>query len=188
MKGARPFTDEEITNVFNELKNDRDRTLFMVGIRTGLRIGELLSLKIGDVLEHGVVGSQVTVQKKNTKGKRESKTLPLSDSTKTVLQSYLSTLKNPDPQDPLFKSSQSKRAITRIRAHQIFGVAFDALKMEGNLSSHSCRKTFAHKVHKALGGRIEKTMAALCHKSLNSTVQYLEIDREEVKQAILGLG
>ena len=188
MKGCRSLTDEEIGLVFNTLKSQRDKVLFSLGLSTGLRISELLSLTIGDVLEHGDVGSQVTVAKKNTKGKIESKTLPISEPAKEQLKEYLDQLKFFTPKDPLFRSTQSKRSITRIQAHRILKDAFNTLQLKGNLSTHCLRKTFAHRVHKQMGGNIEMTKVALCHKNLSSTASYIQVNEEEVRKAILSIG
>lgn len=188
MKGCRSLSDKEIEDVFNTLKSLRDKSLFMLGVKTGLRIGELLSLQIKDVVQHGEIGNWVTVQKKNTKGKIESKTLPLTDRIRAVLKEYLDTVPNRDHELPLFKSEQSRKAISRIRAHMILKAAFNELKMTGNLSTHVLRKSFAHRIHIAMGSKIELTQAALGHRSLSSTASYIQVNREEVVQAILGLG
>jgi len=188
MKGCRSLTDKEIENVFNELKTLRDKALFVLGVKSGLRISELLSLNIKDVVEYGVVGSQVTVAKRNTKGKAESKTLPLTVSAKEALQKYLDSIGTLDLNEPLFKSTKANKRIGRMQAHRILKDAFTALELKGNCSSHSLRKSYAHRVHKALGNDILKTQVALSHKSLSSTAQYLQVDRAEVEDAIRGLG
>jgi len=188
MKGARSLTDQEITDVYNSLKSLRDKAFFWLGIKCGLRISEILSLQIKDVMEYGEVGSQVKVRKNNTKGKIESRTLPLTESAKRVLKTYIDSLWKAVPDDMLFKSNQSKEAITVRQANRILKEAFNQLKLQGNCSSHSLRKSYAHRVHKALGEKIEKTQIAMGHKSLSSTVSYIQVNREEVDQAILGMG
>ena len=186
MKGCRSLTDEEIQNVYDALESKRDKALFILGTRSGLRISELLSLTIKDVTEYGQVGSQVTVAKKNTKGKVESKTLPLTETAKQVLSDYIEGRTNMS--EPLFKSTKSNRAITRMQAHRILKGAFNALKLSGKVATHSMRKSYARKVHVALGNDILKTQIALCHKSLSSTSSYLQVDKEEVVKAILSQG
>jgi integrase len=47
---------EEITAVsrsFGGTYAARDRALFILGLKSGFRISELLSLRLGDVLQHG---------------------------------------------------------------------------------------------------------------------------------------
>jgi site-specific recombinase XerD len=188
MKGCRSLSDKEIEDVFNTLKSLRDKSLFLLGIKSGLRISELLSLQIKDVVQHGEIGNWVTVQKKNTKGKIESKTLPLTDRIRTVLKEYLDTVPNRDQELPLFKSTKGRTAITRMQAHRILKTAFNELKMTGNLSTHVLRKSFASRVHVAMGSKIELTQAALCHRSLSSTASYVQVNQEVVVKAILGLG
>jgi site-specific recombinase XerD len=64
MKGCRPLTDNEvqvISRSFGGTFGKRNKALFVVGYRTGFRISELLSLRVGDVQQHGKVVDQVAV-------------------------------------------------------------------------------------------------------------------------------
>ena len=57
MKGTRPLDNTEIRLVsvcFDGVFATRNRGLFMLGVSTGGRISELLSLQIGDVYQIGV--------------------------------------------------------------------------------------------------------------------------------------
>jgi hypothetical protein len=47
----------------------RDRCLFIVGIHTGFRVAELLSLTVGDVWQHNRIPDHVTVQRCHMKRK-----------------------------------------------------------------------------------------------------------------------
>ena len=56
MKGTRPLDNKEIRLVsacFDGTFEARNRGLFMLGVSTGGRISELLSLTIGDVYQNG---------------------------------------------------------------------------------------------------------------------------------------
>ena len=54
MPGCRPFADEEIPRILAELDRQhwglRNRALLILGLKTGFRIAELLSAKVGDFL------------------------------------------------------------------------------------------------------------------------------------------
>ena len=57
MKGTRPLDNSEIRIVsacFTGIFEARNRGLFMLGVSTGGRISELLSLTVGDVYQIGV--------------------------------------------------------------------------------------------------------------------------------------
>lgn len=188
MKGCRALTEQEISDVYSVLKTGRDRTLFVVGLHSGLRISELLSLTISDVMEHGKIGSKLKVAKKNTKGKVESKTLPLTVAAQEELRLFLGDLSLLDSSLPIFKSTQSNRAITRAQAHNVLKYAFNILELKGNLSTHALRKSFANRMHIALGERIERTQIALRHRSLSSTVSYISVDHDEIDKVIASQG
>ena len=56
MKGTRPLNNNEIRLVsacFTGTYEVRNLGLFMLGVSTGGRISELLSLRIGDVYQNG---------------------------------------------------------------------------------------------------------------------------------------
>ena len=57
MKGCRALTADEVarvSKVFRGTYTGRDRALFILGIKTGFQISELLSLQVGDVCSMGV--------------------------------------------------------------------------------------------------------------------------------------
>jgi site-specific recombinase XerD len=192
MGGCRRLTDEEVSAVFEKLGLNRyparDRALFLLGIRSGFRISELLSLKIGQVYQNGQVSRYVSVERKHMKKKLSGRTVVLHPEAKAALESWISELKKEGellPTDPLFKSQEKGKALSRIMAWVILKKAYVLCGLDGKLATHSMRKTFAQKVHKNLGGDIFKTQKALGHASLNSTASYLEVNQEEIDDAIL---
>ena len=90
MKGARPLTDSEVLQVSNSFRGRyalRDRALFVLGIKTGLRISELLSLAVGGVLQHGRIVDRVHVQRRHMKRKTEGRTVLLHPEAQEALGS-----------------------------------------------------------------------------------------------------
>jgi integrase len=179
MHGSRPLTDLEIEVVLSNLKNLRDRTLMIVGLKTGFRISELLSLTVENVTQYGKVANQITVARSNMKGKHSSRTVPLHPQAKKALEDYLLTLGSYDLKTRLFP-------ICRQHASRILKGATTAAKLEGKVSTHSFRKSFCAKVHKALGENIFKTQIAMGHASPASTVHYLSFNQAEIEKAIVG--
>lgn len=78
MKGCRALTADEVVRVsqaFHGTYAERDRALFILGIKTGFRISELLSLGVGDVWQawalrrlHG--GSAPVYERENSRPQR----------------------------------------------------------------------------------------------------------------------
>ena len=80
MKGTRPLNNNEIRLVsacFDGTFEARNRGLFMLGVSTGGRISELLSLQIADVYQNDrpVTDLHAIVQKSDLPNFRESATL-----------------------------------------------------------------------------------------------------------------
>jgi site-specific recombinase XerD len=184
--GTRALTDSEISQVALNLTNLRDKTLFILGVRTGFRISELLSLKVSDVMQHDKVKNSITVTRANMKRKVKSRTVPLHSEAKAILAQYINE-SNLSPNDALFQSRKGLDAITRVQAHRILKDVFEKLNLSGKVACHSMRKTFGTKVYEKTGKDLRATQVALGHESINSTIKYLAVDEEYVQDVILSL-
>jgi integrase len=191
MKGCRPLSDSEIQAITKEL-SIRDRCLFTLGLRTGLRISELLSLNVSAVQDTSLsIRRAVTVAKRATKGKVEGKTLPLHPEAIEAIAAYLKEC--PAGQsEPLFRSKRRRGIFGRLEKSVFHKALKNAcsrarIRDEQLVASHSMRKTFAAKFYEACGQNILLTQKALCHKSLNSTVSYIGVDDSKVSELIRGL-
>lgn len=78
----------------------------------------------------------------------------------------------------------SDKAISRIQANEILGEYFREAGIKkvnnGSYASHSMRKTFAWNMFELLGRDLLKTQRAMGHLNLNSTVSYLDVNKEEI--------
>ena len=81
MKGTRPLDNDEIRRVsgcFTGTYEIRNRSLFMLGVSTGGRISELLSLRVGDVYQNRSAVSDLLFKKSIVKGKENSRAVPVN--------------------------------------------------------------------------------------------------------------
>ena len=81
MKGTRPLDNDEIRRVsaaFTGTFEARNRGLFMLGVSTGGRISELLSLTIGDVYQNGKAVSDLLYNRSIVKGGEVSRAVPVN--------------------------------------------------------------------------------------------------------------
>lgn len=194
MKGCRPLTKAEIDEIvisFGGRYAARNQALFLLGIKSGFRISELLSLRVGDVLHHGKVVDRVSVRRQNMKKKMEGRTILLHPGVKDALATWLRELADDGymAEDSfVFQSRRgSNKAISRVQAYRILTGIFDDCEMTGKLGTHSMRKTFAARIYDQLDGDLVKTQRALGHRNVNSTVSYLSFREEDIDEAILAI-
>ena len=80
MAGCRALTEAEVALIsrsFGGRYAARDRALFLLGVHTGFRISELLSLRVGDVWQYGRLTETVSVARRHMKRKRQGRTIAL---------------------------------------------------------------------------------------------------------------
>lgn len=193
MKGSRPLTDEEIRKVLSTFKGrfiNRDRALFLLGVKTGFRIGELISLKVSDVINGDQIVDRVSVRRCHMKGKIEGRTVIVNAEAKEALQIWVKELlgKGDSSESYLFKSRNGdNQPITRNQAWKLLDKVFTRAGLTGNLGTHCLRKTFSDRIFEKLGRDLVKTQKALGHRNINSTVSYLSFKTEEIDEAILSI-
>ncbi len=204
MKGSRPLEIQEIRKVKKAFKGPfkhRNYAFFILGTNTGFRISEILTLRLGDILEeNGDIKKRLTVYKRNMKGKRSSRTILLNQAAREAITPWLKQLAKLDvihKDDYIFRSIRGNQPIDRTQAWRILNETFQAAGLIGKLGTHSMRKTFANNIYKyflkkvAQGEPIDafrSTSKALGHTDIKSTDQYLSFLEEDVDEAIEKVG
>lgn len=191
MKGCRPLTHEEAELVAKSFRGRfaiRDRALFLLGCKTGYRVSELISLRIGDVVQAGRVVDAVYVARGAMKGQVEGRAVPLNPVAKQAIRSLLHELRGASDDSFLFRSRKgANEPISRFQAHRVLKAACCRAGLTGKLGTHTMRKTFANKVYDRLGGDLVKVQRAMGHRNINSTVAYLSFRQEDIDEAILSI-
>jgi site-specific recombinase XerD len=189
MKGSRPFTEEEIKRVsqsFNGKYEVRNRCMFILGVKTGMRVSELLSLNVGDVWEKGGPVDVLSLRKQQVKGKKEARAFPLNQTAKDAIRELVEWLSwnggiNKDM--PLFPSQIGGERITRIQAHRILSRAYDAAGLTGKVTTHSMRKTFGTRVYQVTKD-IMVAKELLGHQSVATTQKYIGVGMDALRAAV----
>jgi integrase len=191
MKGCRPLSEVELDRLLKAMSGKyvaRLQALFILGVVTGYRISELLSLTINDVWQYGQVSSHISVRRGKMKGKKEGRTVPLNTKVRPYLREWVrqSLAEGRQGTDPLFWSQKNPAdAITPRQASREIVAAAKKARLSGTISTHSMRKTFVDRIYPLLNGDIFKIQQAMGHKSPMSTVAYLSFKQSEVDAAIL---
>lgn len=194
MIGCRPLDEEEVKNLLAALTRGRyatrDQTLVVLGITTGFRISELLSLKIRDLSVGGSLNSHVRIPASRMKGRKRPRSAVLADAARPYLDAWITELNllgRAGGNSPLFPSRSGSGAISRSQAHRIITDAFDRAGIQGaerELATHCLRKTYASRMWEAHGQNIWRLQNALGHASPASTVAYLSFDDSEQQAAV----
>ncbi|MBI5240512.1 MAG: tyrosine-type recombinase/integrase [Elusimicrobia bacterium] len=189
MTGARPLTDAEVKTVAGQL-SARDRALFLLGVRSGFRVSELLSVRVQNVLDaSGAVAERVYVQRRSMKGRTCGRAVVLHPEARAAIGAWISELREAGALNaaaPLFVSRKGdSQPIGRVQAWRVLRMAYSAAGVSGKLGTHAMRKTFAARVYELLGHDLVKTQRALGHASVNSTVAYLSFAEQDIEAAIL---
>ncbi|QDR78964.1 site-specific integrase [Sporomusa termitida] len=180
MEYVEPIRDkQQIDAVKNYLKkqNLRDYLLFVLGINSGLRISDLLVLKISDVKTK----DRVIIREKKTGKKKD---FPLSDTCKKTINEYLANISSDN--DWLFKSKKGEQPITRIQAYRIMNRAARAVGIHGAIGTHTLRKTFGYWAYKS-GADVTKIQKLLNHSAPSVTLAYIGITKDELDNIYINL-
>ena len=189
MAGCVALTQAQVEQVLSQVSNKRDRCLLLVGLHTGFRISELLSLRICDVFQAGRVVSVLKVARKNMKGKVASREVPLHPRAQEAIVQLLADMACPET-CPLFQSRNgdkdgNRKALSRTQAIVTIKEMIKLAGVQGQVASHCLRKTFSAKIYRALGNDLFATSKALGHSDIRNTVRYLPIDNDAIAAAIL---
>ena len=186
MPGCRALNDTEIEEIKQQFVRQRDRCFFVVANRTGLRVSELLSLKVKHVYKFDKIVDALKLTKDQVKGKRVGTEIVLHSDAKAEIQTLLDELPEIDPEHYLFKSRKGKnRPISRVQAWYILKGITNEMELQGKIATHSCRKTFAWKFYKKSGHDLRSTQKALRHEFIETTIKYLDPDQKDVDKTIL---
>ncbi|MBA7527329.1 Tyrosine recombinase XerC [subsurface metagenome] len=173
-------------NLFRQ-KNKRDFLLFVFGINSGLRISDLLSLKLGDIKDsRGNLKDDLDIREQKTGKTRK---VFFNKQIKEALKYYLEKTDIYDLDRYLFTKEKSKRnkPITRVRAYQLINKWCEEIGIKYRVGGHTLRKTFGYHLRKQ-GISIEQISSLLNHQNIKVTFRYIGIDQDEDREVIKGFG
>lgn len=177
MECVEPIKDiESIENIRKVLakSSQRDLLLFVLGINTGIRISDLLTLKVCDVWEKGQVKEFLYLYDEK---RQEGNLHYLNRKVREELEKYI-TLTPLKENDYLFKSQKDDLPITRQQAYRIINQAARDAGVLGKVGTHTLRKTFGYHAFRA-GVAISLLMKIFHHYSPAETLKYIGVDKEE---------
>lgn len=147
-------------------KSERNYMLFTLGINTGMRISDIIKLKVCDV-----IGSEIAIKEKKT-GKKNRFIIPKS--LRREIEDYIYDL---DIDDYLFKSRNGyNRHISRQQAYNILRTAGDRIGLK-HIGTHTLRKTFGYHYYKSTKD-VALLQEIFNHSSPIITLRYIGINHD----------
>ena len=161
----------------------------MLGVSTGGRISELLSLTIGDVYQNGKPVTDLLFDRSIVKGGEVSRAVPVNVDGRAAIESLIDWhrehYKTIAPSRPLFPSRNKNGsvAMNRQTAHEMLKKAFQAAGLNGKLATHSLRKSFAQRVYEE-SGDIYLVQELLGHRNVSTTQKYIGVNYATARETV----
>ncbi|MGG0287172.1 tyrosine-type recombinase/integrase [Peribacillus butanolivorans] len=152
--------------------SERDYILFLLGINTGLRVSDLLSLKVKDIK-----GKMKIIIKE---GKTKKPRTILLNNVFNELATYIDTIDS----EWLFPSRKGDKPISKIQAYRQLNKAADMVDIE-SVGTHTMRKTFGYWYYKQ-SKDVAKLQMILNHSHPEITLKYIGIADEEIEDSLNG--
>ncbi len=176
---VEPIRDKEVIKDiidYLRLKSDRDALLFMFGIYSGLRVSDIIKLRVRDVKGK----DRVTV--KETKTGKE-KILKINSILRKEIAVYIIGKKD---YEVLFKSPRGiNKPISRQQAYNIINNAGKHFGLE-RIGTHTMRKTFGFHIYQKTKD-ITLVQKLLNHSSPEFTLAYIGMTQKTMEDAVESL-
>lgn len=154
-----------------EQKCFRNKVLFCLGINSGLRVSDILSLNVVDVRNR----SHIELCEKKT-GK--IKKFPINNKLETLLSDYI---RDKLDNEPLFES-RNRHRLDRSQVYRVLNEACAAAGIDANIGTHTMRKTFGYHHYKQFKD-VAMLQMIFNHSSPNITLRYIGIEQDEIDES-----
>ncbi|WHX70460.1 site-specific integrase [Bacillus altitudinis] len=149
----------------------RDLVMFVLGVSLGLRISDLLTIRVGDLRGQ----SHLTIKEGKT-----GKTRDIKLSTTVV---KLAQKLDGDDDSYVFQSRKGiNKPISRVQAYRVLNAAAERAGINIDIGTHTLRKTFGYQLY-SKGINITRIMKVFGHSSEAQTLKYIGITADEIDAA-----
>lgn len=156
-------------------KSERNKIMFLFGIYVGIRVSDILKLKVRDVREQ----KYVYIREQKT-GKE--KKFPINDELRPLLKKYI---KGKADYEWLFPSRQGDQPLKRVQAYNILNKAGKRFGLE-KIGTHTMRKTFGYHFYQQTHDAVT-LQKIFNHADMHITLRYIGIEQESMNEAIMNL-
>jgi len=153
----------------------RNLLLFTIGTNCGLRISDILGLKVGDVRDR----THIQIIEKKT-GK--SKKIPINGKLKPMIDDFI---KGRRSDEPLFLSHW-KRPLERVASYYIIRNACKKAGIQERVGTHTMRKTFGYHHYQQFKD-VVMLQKIFNHSNPQTTLRYIGIEQDQIENSYMDL-
>jgi site-specific recombinase XerD len=160
----------EIKKIISKINNSKYRLMVSIGYAGGLRVSEVVNLKVQDVDL-----KELTIHLKNTKGKKDRITV-FPEKLKTDFQNLIAGKKS---NNFIFESNRGGK-LTTTSLQKVFKKALRETKIKKDATFHSLRHSFAtHLLENGVDVRYVQEL--LGHANIRTTQIYTQVTNPKLK-------
>ena len=175
MKLVQPIRSKEVVSQMGEeLKemNDKYFVMFRIGVTSGLRISDILNLKVKDIKKERID----VVEKKTGK----TRTFKLKSKTKELCMDFIEANNLKDNDYIIYSNKKDSegniKPISRQQAHHVLNLVAKKLGIE-DVGTHTLRKTYGYH-HYMQNKDVVALQKAFNHSAPSTTLAYIGIDQD----------
>ena len=155
----------QVEKLFAQLENLKHKTMIYLAYSAGLRVSEVVALKIKDIHTERMV-----INIKGAKGKKD-RIVALSPGILELLRKYYLAYK---PKDWLFEGQYANEPYSTRSLQQIFHRAKHSARILQDVTFHSLRHSYATHLHER-GTDIKLIQELLGHNDIQTTLRYTHV-------------
>ena len=186
-KQAKTLNQQELRKVLDYISTRkhaaRNRAMLMTTFLSGMRVGEVSSLRMKDVIDaEGNVRNEIRLTPEMTKGD-SARIVFVNERLRKELEQYLRIHRSNNPDAKLFYSQKkNSNGFNANTLTQHFHFLYKRAGLDG-ASSHSGRRTFiTNLASKGVGVRVLMNLAG--HRSISTTQAYIDINDNMLRSAV----
>ncbi len=170
------LNEDEVVRIFNAVKNIKHRTMLMLAYASGLRVSELVSLRIEDI-----DGKRNLIHIRDAKGKKDRYTV-FPQTLRGQLLTYWKTYKL-DTKGWLFPGDTVDKHLAARSIQAVLSRAIQACGITKPVSMHTLRHSFATHLLEH-GTDLRYIQALLGHQSVRTTEVYTHVSVKGLGQLV----
>lgn len=180
MNIVQPFPKNKINDIAKWLKNYNEKyyVIFLIGISVGIRISDILNLKISDMKNT----DRIVIKEKKT-GK--TKIFPLKPNIAKIVKNYIQNYCDEEYQEYIFLGKKGAK-LDRSAVYRILNKCVQELDISMKCGTHSLRKYCGRAIYDKTKD-LALVMSVFNHSSQLISSRYIGLTEDRIKETYLNL-